>query len=225
MLNHIACIMDGNRRWAQKRNLRLWEGHQQGVQAVRTTTMFCLKEKIQHLSFYTFSIENFKRTQAEQRDIFSCIADALKIELPFFLEKRIRVRFIGDRTLFPEFIVPLCEQIEQETAKGKVLTVYFLLCYGARQELIAAAKKIAEAEVDYSTLTTKKLKDYLWTGQISDPDIIIRTGGVKRLSNFLLYQAAYSELCFLDCLWPDLSEHDLHNVITEFKKSKRTFGR
>ena len=81
--------MDGNRRWAQKRNLRLWEGHQQGVQAVRTTTMFCLKEKIQHLSFYTFSIENFKRTQVEQRDIFSCIADALKIELPFFLEKGI----------------------------------------------------------------------------------------------------------------------------------------
>lgn len=226
MIQHLSCIMDGNRRWAKLRNLLPWNGHREGVHIVRVAILFCLEQKIPHLSLYTFSLENFHRDKKEQERIFNCIIQALNDYLVFFNQHGIRVRFIGDRDLFPSILLPLCEKVEKETEHNSTLTVYFLLCYGGQQELVAGIQKIVDSCSKNSNekITTETVQKYLWSAGMPAPDIIVRTGGAKRLSNFLLYQSAYSELFFLDCLWPELRAEHLHYVVNEFKKIKRNFG-
>lgn len=227
-LTHLACIMDGNRRWAKQRGLVPWYGHKEGVEAVRRVVQFCLEKNIPYLSLYTFSLENFKRSPEENNYLFGLMVNEAEKSLDEFRRRGIRLRFIGDRSLFPAQLTPLLDKAERETATHTKLTLTFLFCYGGRQEIYAAVKdiahQVASGEVKESDVTPELLDKTLWTGDIPDPDLIIRTGGFSRLSNFLLYKAAYSEFCVLDCLWPDLSEKHLQEAYDNFMECKRNFG-
>lgn len=220
--------MDGNRRWAKRHGLLAWYGHREGMEAVRTVIDFCLEKGIDYLSLYAFSLENFKRPTVEKWYLFNYLAKQAEEELPIFIEKGVCVRFVGDRDFFPKSLRPMCARIEKETAHCDCLYLNLLFCYGGQQELVAGIKDIVRdikagnlAEED---VTEERINHYLWTGAIPAPDLIIRTGGMQRLSNFLLYQAAYSELCFLDCMWPELSKEHLEKVIGSFGQCKRNYG-
>ena len=220
--------MDGNRRWAQRKGMMPWYGHSQGAESVRTVIQFCIENAIPHLSLYAFSLENFNRSSLEKDYIFSYLIREADKQLSDLIANGIRVRFIGDRSLFPAHVLPTCQGIEKKTEHGKNLTVQILFCYGARQELLAATKQIAQCvasgQIKAEEISEKMLQDHLWTGSIPEPDLIIRTGGFKRLSNFLLYQSAYSELHFLDCLWPEITMQHLNDALISYKNYKRNFG-
>jgi|ERR1700733_9351468 len=227
-LNHLACIMDGNRRWAKRQGLMPWYGHGQGIETVQRVIAFCLEKQIKYLSLYTFSLENFLRSEQENSFLFDLMLKEAQKGADIFKQRGIRLRFVGDRTLFPASLQPLLDSLEQETAHCDVLTVNMLFCYGSRQEVASAVKKIAvqvkQGLLREDDITPELISTHLWTGLIPDPDLIIRTGGFSRLSNFLLYQSAYSELQVLDCMWPDLTTDHLQNAYDVFVNCKRNFG-
>lgn len=228
MIKHLACIMDGNRRWAKQRGKLSIEGHKEGVETAKRVVRFCLDNGIAHLTLYTFSLENFKRPEIEKNYLFDLIAMQAQWFITTAVTDGVRIRFVGDRALFPSSAAAACERIERETEHGNRLTVNVLFCYGGQQEIIAGVKGIAQEVKDgalnESAITIDSFKKHLWLGEIPDPEIIIRTGGHKRLSNFLLFYAAYSEIYFLDCMWPDLTNEQLQNVITNYTQSERNFG-
>jgi len=221
--------MDGNRRWAMRQGLVSWFGHKKGLDAVRLVIDFCLVQHISYLSLYVFSIENLQRCPDEQRYLFEVLAQEALQDLEMFKRKNICIRFIGDRTLFPVTVRPVCEKIEQETMTGTALQVNFLFCYGGRQEIVDVTKRIAREVVRGTLLsddiTPDVFEKFLWTAGTPSPDLIIRTGADNRLSNFLLFQCAYSELYFLDCLWPDISLVDLESALIHFDKCRKNFGK
>lgn len=228
MIQHLSIMMDGNRRWAKQKSLMPWLGHKQGVETISLVTRFCIEKKIPHLSLYAFSLENFKRSEQEQQFIFNLVIEQAEKIVPELIKHNIRIFFIGDRLLFPEHIIDSINKLEDATKMGTALQVYLMFAYGGRQEIVAAAQKIAYA-VQAGTLTldqinTQTFKNYLWTGDIPDPDIIIRPGGRHRLSNYLLYQSAYSEYFFTDLLWPELTREYLEQVLQEFDHRQRNFG-
>lgn len=227
-LHHLACIMDGNRRWAKKRGLEPWEGHREGIAAAKRVVEFCIEKKIKYLSLYTFSPENFKRSDQEINYLFDLMMQEAQKGIEEFKKHDIRLRFIGDRSLFPAQLAPLLDQFEKETAHCDTLHLTFLFCYGGRQEIAAAAKSIAHklkaGEIKEEEITPEAVSAHLWTRDLPDPDLIIRTGAVARLSNFLLFQAAYSELYMLDCFWPDISKEHLQQAYDAFLHCKRNFG-
>ncbi len=229
MIKHLACIMDGNRRWAKKKGWLPFDGHREGVRTAQRVVDFCLQQSIPYLSLYTFSLENFRRPQEEQNFLFKILFKEIREKLVSELQKKnVRISFIGDQSLFPEAVRKECDEIEAMTATAHALHVNLLFCYGGRQEIVDGVKKIA-ARIQEGTLSPAELTDtlfenYLWTAGTPAPEIIIRTGGVQRLSNFLLFQAAYSELFFLECLWPELTNHHLTEVIESFHQRQRNFG-
>jgi undecaprenyl diphosphate synthase len=227
-LQHLALIMDGNRRWAKKQGWQAYQGHSQGVESVKRVVEFCLKKNIPYLSLYTFSLENFKRSPTEQTYLFELLVQETTKGLPTFKEQGIRIKFIGDRTLFPDSITEAIVTVEQATQEGKKLHLSLLFCYGSRQEIINSVKQII-AHVQAGLVREEEISEtlfesYLWTYGIPEPDLIIRTSGHQRLSNFLLYQAAYSELYFIDCLWPELQIHHLEEAVERFEECQRNFG-
>lgn len=228
-LIHLACIQDGNRRWAKQHGLEKVEGHKAGIEAAKKTIEFCLEKKIKYLSLYTFSTENFNRSQDEVKAIFELMIQEAHKGVQEFKKHDIRVRFIGDRSLFPEQLIPLLDQFEKETAHCQTLQVNFLFCYGAQQEIAAAAKNIARkvkaGELAEDDITPELVSRHLWTHEIPVPDLIIRTGYVSRLSNFLLFQAAYAELFMLDCYWPDITKEKLQAVYNQYFTNQRRFGK
>lgn len=227
-MKHLAIVMDGNRRWARKQGLQVFLGHSQGVEAVQRTAQFCLDKGIPFLSLYTFSLENFKRASDEVAYLFNLLATKMRETLPQFIEKKIRVRFIGDRSFFPAALLPVINEVEQKTEQGTALQINFLFCYGGRQEIISGIKAfmqtVAAGLFKQEQLDEELFKDFLWTKGVPEPELIIRTGGHRRLSNFLLYQAAYSELYFLDCLWPELDHHHLDQALAHYDQCQRNFG-
>lgn len=226
---HLACVQDGNRRWAKQHGLEKVEGHKAGIEAAKKTIEFCLEKKIKYLSLYTFSTENFNRSHEEIKGIFDLMQHEAEKGVQEFKKHDIRIRFIGDRSLFPEQILPFIDQFEKETAQCDTLHVSFLFCYGGQQEIAAAAKTIAHkvkaGELDEEEISPELFASHLWTHELPEPDLIIRTGYVSRLSNFLLYQAAYAELFMLDCFWPDMSKQKLQEVYDQFIKRQRRFGK
>lgn len=221
--------MDGNRRWAQRQGLPSSLGHKEGIKAVERTVDFCLKHKIPYLTLYTFSIENLKRSMEEKQYIFGLLISYFKDQtLQKLIEQDTRVQFIGDKSLFPESVLEICAEMENKTANHKTLTIHFLFCYGARQEITAAAKRIALAvaqnNLSPEDITEQTVAQNLWLAGIPDPELIIRTGGVQRLSNFLLFQAAYSELYFTTTLWPDMTDTHLLEAFAYLNKCQRNFG-
>jgi undecaprenyl diphosphate synthase len=228
MITHLACIMDGNRRWASQRGLPSMMGHREGVKAVERVIKYCLERGVRYLSLYTFSLENFKRSVEERTFLFNLIAEQAQAQMTKALKNGIRIKFVGDRALFPDHVKKVCEDIEAQTKDQSKITVNILFCYGGRQEIVAACKEVCD-DIDVGLIKKEELSpEYfqgrLWTGDCPSPDLIVRTGGVKRLSNFLLFQAAYSELFFTDTFWPALSDFELEEIWKDYHHIKRNFG-
>jgi undecaprenyl diphosphate synthase len=227
-MQHLAIIPDGNRRWAVEHKLEVCFGHKKGMDAFGTAITVCLNNGIKFLSFYAFSLENFKRSDIEKKYLFSTLPEEFLKKLPDLIEKGVKVQFLGDKTFYPENLKKIIREIEEKTQSLKNLTLSFLFCYGGRQELVFAAKKIAEqirlGDLRPENITEQVISDSLWTAGMPDPDLIIRTSGIVRLSNFLLYQAAYSEFKFLSCYWPEVSEQVLQECVDEFNSVQRKFG-
>lgn len=229
MITHLACIMDGNRRWARQRGWLAWDGHREGVRAAQRVVDFCLAQGISYLSLYTFSIENFKRPEDEKRFLFEVLMKELKKDFAEQLvAKGVRLLFIGDRNLFPDAMRAECDEIERMTAHGDKMQVNLLFCYGGQQEIVDAVQKITHkamnGEIVPAEIAPSTLVQEMWTAGVPAPEMIVRTGGVRRLSNFLLFQAAYSELFFLDCFWPDITADHLQDVIRSYNETQRNFG-
>lgn len=222
-LNHLGIIMDGNRRWAKQHGYKPWIGHQKGVEPLKEAISFCLEHNIKYLTLYTLSLENLKRPQEELNYLFDVLAkDLASKELDDLFKNGIRVRFIGDRSLFPQQLVPIINDIEQKTAGNTKLNLSLLFCYGGQQELIAAAQKLGQTKA--TQVSRDNFIASLWSGELPAIDLVIRTAGDHRLSNFMPFQAAYSELYFTPVLWPDFTKEHLADAILFFLKSKRNFG-
>ncbi|HSW76179.1 MAG TPA: polyprenyl diphosphate synthase [Candidatus Saccharimonadales bacterium] len=221
MISHLGLIMDGNRRWAKGRGMFPWLGHRQGAKTVEMVLTYCLEQKISYVSLYTFSLENFKRSETEISYLFALI-DESQSRVQEFIKSDVKVRFVGDLAALPEKTRQVCLNIEAVTAHCMTLQCNFLMCYGGQQEILAAATKLMQDKPE--NLSIDLFKKYLWLGDIPDPEVIIRTGGVHRLSNFLLFQAAYAEIKFLDCLWPDLTQELLHETLMQAVQAKKNFG-
>ena len=229
LLQHVAIIMDGNRRWAREHGLQPWEGHKAGVESLKTAVTTCLEQGINYLSVYAFSLENFKRSAEELHHIFSLIPEQLSSDdFNQLLNKGIRIRFVGDRSLFPKHLIASFESLEKQTAKNSQLTVCILFCYGGQQEIAASVRSIVSdvqaGMIDPKTITPQTVADHLWTADIPNPDLIIRSGKMHRLSNFLPFQSTYSEIYFLDCYWPEVTKEHLLKAFDEFYATKRSFG-
>lgn len=232
-MNHVAIMMDGNRRWARKKGFALLAPRQEGVDAVRVAATFCLKKKIRYLSLYTFSLENAQRDQKSVEVILKLLIKTSKEQTDELVKQGIRVRFIGARHMFPSAVMGAIEHLENKTKDCSALYLNMLFYYGARQEIAHAtreiARKVASGQLAVDQITDDTVHKHLWTGAagIPDPDIVVRPGGkdAMRMSNFLLYQASYSELFFLDCLWPEITEEDLQACYDTFQKITRNFGK
>ena len=220
--------MDGNRRWAVHQGLDPWLGHQKGVESLKKVIQFCLDKKIPFASVYTFSLENFKRPEKEKDFVFRLMAQELEKVADQLVEHGVRICFVGERTLFPPSLVAVCQEVERKTAHVSVLTLNLLFCYGSQQEIVSGVKaivrKIQSGELKEEDINKETISEHLWTQGTPEPELVIRTGGARRLSNFLLYQSAYSEFCFLDCMWPDLTEAHLAQALEDFTMRKRNFG-
>ena len=229
MIKHIAFIMDGNRRWAQSKGLLKVLGHKEGLNRFELVADFCLEHEIKYLSLYAFSVENLKRTEAEKQYLFDLFINESQKLIGQLKDRKIKAKFIGDRSLFPVNLLSVCDKIEFETRDFDNLYVNFLFCYGGRQEIVAGVKNILEkvksGKLLESEINEETFYKSLWSGDFPEPDLVVRTGGQIRLSNFLLYQSAYSELCFLECMWPDINGEILNKVLLDYENRKRNFGK
>ncbi len=223
IIKHIAIIMDGNGRWAESRGLSKAEGHRRGAEAARKIIEVCAKQGIPFLTLYAFSAENWNRPESEVSWLMELLEGYLRREISSLHENNIRVRVIGDLLKLAPDIRTQIEKAESLTAANTRLTLTVALSYGSRQEIIQAAKKAAESG-EIKMLDEEKFSRFLHTAGTPDPDLLIRTGGEKRLSNFLLWQFAYTELYFSDILWPDFGVEDLKEAIAEFAKRERRYG-
>ena len=218
-LKHVAIIMDGNRRWAVRHGLKPSEGHRRGVEALEKTVTAAAQMKIKYLTVYALSTENLRsRQKRELSTLFSLIKQMLTERLSSLNKAGVKVEFFGDLGRLPGVVQQAAETAQNTLAKNKGLQLNIALNYGAREEIVQAAQRFSEGkgEEDFNKL--------LYTHQIPDPDLIIRTGGEKRLSNFLLWQAAYSELYFTDILWPDFDSEQLKKALLDYSARKRNFG-
>ena len=217
-LRHIAFIMDGNGRWGKKRSKGRNYGHLKGVEVIRKIIKGSIKLRIPIVSFYVFSSENWKRPKKEINFLFNLIESYFSKEIQNVIDQGIQIRILGEIKTLPKKIKKTLKNVEFLTKKNKKIIVNLAINYGAKNEILNALKKIKKK------INIKKFEENLYTKNMPDPDILIRTGGQKRLSNFMLWQLAYSELFFLNKLWPDFQLKDLSKVIKIYKKRKRNFG-
>lgn len=225
---HIAIIMDGNGRWAKKRAMPRIAGHHEGMKVVRQTTKLANELGVKALTLYAFSTENWKRPKFEVDFLMKLPEEFLGTYLPELVEENVRVRMTGDREGLPPHTIRAVEKAIRDTENNDGLILNFALNYGGRAEIVRAAKRIAE-EAKKGTLNTEEIdeklfSDYLMTEALQDPDLLIRTSGEIRLSNFMLWQLAYSEFLFTDVLWPDFKEVHLLQAIGEYQRRGRRFG-
>lgn len=227
-LLHVAVIMDGNGRWAQARNLSRTAGHRHGVEAVRRTVRAAASLGIDYLTLYSFSSENWKRPASEIDDLMGLLRLYLRAEIAELHKNDVRLRVIGNRERLAPDIVALIDHAEEQTASNSGLTLVLALSYGSREEIVQAARsvayRVAQGELSEDEIDENVFAGHLSTVGIPDPDLIIRTSGEKRLSNFLLWQSAYTELLFVDTLWPDFSTEDLEQAVAEFRRRDRRYG-
>jgi undecaprenyl diphosphate synthase len=225
---HVGIIMDGNGRWATARGLPRTVGHKQGAEAVRRTMEAALHLGVRYLSLFAFSSENWKRPAAEIIDLMGLLRLYLRNEVRYLCKNGIRLRVIGDRARLAPDIVALIEDSERRTADNDRLTVIIALSYGGRAEIVEAARRLAEkaamGRIDPNDIDEDSLAEHLYIADVPDPDLLIRTSGEKRISNFLVWQLAYTEFMFLDVLWPDFSRSDLEAAISEFHRRDRRYG-
>ena len=218
---HLAIIMDGNGRWAQKRNLPRLYGHRAGVRAVRRTIEACLDLGIKYLTLYTFSTENWSRPKKEIDSLMRLFSKTIKKEVKNLKEKKVRVRFIGRTDSLPEDVKNHIKWIQDETRGYKKLHLIIAMNYSGRSEIIDGVNKAIEAG---ERVDEESFKSFLYLPDLPDPDLLIRTSNEFRISNFLLYQIAYSELYITPTLWPDFNKKELLKAIKEFSTRERRFG-
>ena len=224
---HIAIIMDGNGRWAMERGKERTYGHQAGVEAVRRITSECTRLGVKYLTLYTFSTENWNRPDDEVAALMGLVLSSLEDEI--FMKNNVRFRVIGDLGRLPEAVQQKLRETEEHTAKNDAMTMVVALSYSSKLEIVRAMQKMAQ-EVKDGILTPESIDEkivdeHLWTSFMPDPDLLIRTGGEVRISNYLLWQIAYSELYFCDTYWPDFGEQELRKAIQSFQSRQRRFGK
>jgi undecaprenyl diphosphate synthase len=218
----VGIILDGNRRWAKAKGLSKLEGHRAGIETLKKTARFVRDSGIKHLIVYAFSTENWNRDKNEVSYLMDLFREAIQKEMSELGKENVRVRFVGQRERFSEDLQQSMDKIENKTAKNEAITLWVCLSYGGRAEIVAAAN----AAVGQSDLITEEtLAKNMWTAGMPDPDIIIRTGGEKRLSNFLLWQSAYSELFFTDTFCPDFNKEEFDSILVEFATRERRNGK
>ena len=225
---HIGIIMDGNGRWAKKRGLPRSAGHKVGAETFRKITKYCSKIGVRYLTVYAFSTENWKRPMEEVSFLMNLFEQYLNEALRDFQEENIKIKFLGDKSGFSPNLQKLINDVEQTSSSKTGMTLNIAMNYGGRDELVKAVKEIS-ADVKSGVLDVEKINadvisERLYTAGQPEPDLIIRPSGEFRLSNFLLWQGAYSELVFMNVLWPDFSEKDLDLAIDEYSNRNRRFG-
>jgi undecaprenyl diphosphate synthase len=225
---HVAIIMDGNGRWATARNLPRTAGHQRGADSVKTAIKSAVEMGVSYLTLYGFSQENWNRPEAEVNDLMGLLRFHLRGEIKYLSEKGVRFRAIGDRERLAPDIVTLIEDVEESTASNTRLSLTVALSYGGRSEISHAARQLAQ-QVKDGTLEPEDISETLfeqnlYTADIPDPDLLIRTSGEQRISNFLLWQLAYAEFVFIDKHWPDFSKEDFESAVREFQARDRRYG-
>lgn len=225
---HVAIIMDGNGRWAASRGMPRAMGHKIGAEAVRRTVEAAVKLGVSYLTLFGFSAENWNRPKREIGDLMGLLRFYLRSEMAVLNRKGVRLRVIGDRNRFDSGLVKLIESSEAMTAGNDRLNLILALSYGGRQELVAAAREMAREAVagrlNPDDIDEETMAGYLLTAGIPNPDMLIRTSGELRISNFLLWQLAYTELVFIDTYWPDFSEAEFEAAIREFNGRERRYG-
>lgn len=227
-IKHVAIIMDGNGRWATRRGLPRLVGHRKGAERVRKIVDICPDIGVKYLTLYAFSTENWKRAEAEVSGLMSLFRRYIIEEANKLHENRVRVRFIGDRERLDRKLIDLMASLEEKTAKNDHLNLTIALNYGGRDELTRAIRTLADdvsgGRIDPADLTEESIGFYLDTRYLPDPDLVIRTSGEKRISNFLLWQSAYAEYEFLETLWPDFSAEEFSAVVSGSAGRDRRFG-
>ena len=225
---HVAVIMDGNGRWAKARNLERSAGHVQGVSTVRQITEIASELNIGYLTLYTFSTENWNRPKEEVDALMHLIVTAIERETPDLIKNNVRLTIIGDTSRMPKFALDRLNKCIEDTSADTGLTLCLALSYSSRWEITNAVKKISQEVVSgvlkAEDITDDTISAHLTTAQMPDPDLLIRTGGDKRVSNFLLWQIAYSEIYITDKYWPDFSKEDFCRAIIEYQSRERRFG-
>jgi undecaprenyl diphosphate synthase len=216
----IGIILDGNRRWAKKKDLPAVAGHAEGRENAKRIARAAARRGIEDIVMFVFSTENWKRAEKEVSDILDLFADGIASSLDELVQEGVRVRFLGQLELFSDKLRSAMRDLEEKSKAG-TKTLWLCVSYGARAEMLDAAKKLKESSEEFNE---QNLRKNFWSAEMPDPDLIIRAGGEKRLSNFLLWQAAYSELFFTETLWPDFSEEELDAILKEYAARKRNFG-
>ena len=224
---HVAIIMDGNGRWAKQRGLARHLGHQQGVEAVKLVTEMCVSLGVKYLTLYTFSTENWNRPTDEVAALMGLVLTSLEEEI--FMKNNVRFNMIGDASRLPDNVLKRIRQTEQRTAENSAMTMTIAMSYSSRWELTEAAKGMARdvvaGKLQVNDITEDTVSHYLTTADMPDPDLLIRTGGEVRISNYLLWQCAYSEFYFCNKFWPDFDGEALCKAIVDFQSRERRYGK
>lgn len=223
-LKHVAIIMDGNRRWAKERFLPTAMGHKEGVNALKRTLTACKDYGIKYLTVYAFSTENWNRSKDEVEFLMKLLFQTLKDEILDLNKNEIKVKFIGDLSALSDGLQSLLYETENDTKDNQGVNLQVAFNYGSKNEIVNAVKQIIKDNVKVEDITEDLISSYLYTANIPDPDLLIRTGGEMRISNFLTYQSAYSEILVLEKYWPQFDEKELANAVVEFKRRNRRFG-
>jgi undecaprenyl diphosphate synthase len=220
----VAIIMDGNGRWAAQRGLPVAEGHRAGTRALRRTVEAAIDLGLETLVVYAFSTENWSRPPGEVDSLMDIFGETIERELPDLKRQGVRTRFMGRRDRASAELRRQMARLEEETAQNERLNLWVALDYGGRAELVEAARRLAEAGFEPSEIDEDALREHLYAPELPDPDLLIRTSGELRISNFLLWQLAYSELVFTDTLWPDFGHEELEQALAAYASRRRRFG-
>jgi len=222
---HVAIIMDGNGRWAKQRGLPRLEGHRAGTENIHLVSEIFAEYKIKYLTLFAFSTENWNRPGSEVRGLIKILSDRLDLEIKRLHEKDIRIRHLGRLDALSPKLQQKIKQAIELTSKNTGGTLCMAFDYGGRAEIVEAARRLLSKRISPEKVTEDSFKEHLYAPDIPDPDLIIRTGGETRLSNFLLWQAAYSELYFTDVLWPDFNRAEIDKALASYVGRQRRFGR
>ena len=220
----VAIILDGNGRWAEQRGLSVDEGHRAGTRALRRTVEAAIDLGVETLVVYAFSTENWTRPRGEVDSLMTLFEETIERELPDLAKQGVRTRFIGRRDRAPVDLAARMDALEQETAPNDRLHLWIAFDYGGRAEIVEAARRAIREGEDAEALDEERFASYLYAPELPDPDLVIRTSGEMRISNFLLWQLAYAELVFADTLWPDFGEEELRSALEEYAGRGRRFG-
>ncbi len=224
-LQHIAIIMDGNRRWAKEKFLPSAMGHQKGVDALRSTMRLFDEFGIKYLTVYAFSTENWNRKKEEVEFLMGLLAKTLLNELDDMHKENVKIRFLGDLSKLSDNLIKIVHSAEEKTKNNTGVNLNIAFNYGSRDEIKNALQEIVKEGISYEEITEETISKHLYTKDIPDPDLLIRTGGEKRISNYLLWQIAYSEIYVTDAYWPEFDRNELSKAIIDFENRNRRFGK